>query len=72
MSFFCQTENSTTTRPSQERVVRSAISFITGDSVLRDPFQVHSYRVTTPKTDGTYDEGWFRYTASRQIGRAFV
>lgn len=47
-------------------MVRSAISFITGDSVLRDPFQVHSYRITTPKTDGTYDEGWFRYTASRQ------
>ena len=46
--------------------ITTPISYITGDSVLRDPFQVQNYRPDTPKTSGTYDEGWFRYTASRQ------
>lgn len=46
--------------------VTTPIAYLSGDSSLRDVFQAHQYDPTTPKTTAAWQNGWYRYTASKQ------
>ena len=46
--------------------ITTPIAYLSSAAPLRDVFQAHAYKDTTPKTNGLYDEGWLRYTATVQ------